>query len=861
MAMLAAAWHLVAAGLSEGSVGDAMRAQRAALEALKIASWANPTAERITTAQQGARERLMAAYPTVSEPEFVPTSEHTYTQTEILSLAAEDREMLYEFQLAQAKVHAGLALTMLQDDAGGSGQRGDALARQQSSVMDVIAQTEASSHKANSEQEEALVAKLRRAPAPLGLKFDDSPAPKVDRSTHDFSDELADSQRPASASSIEELGERPASASTSFEKLREFVPAPGASNGVGHGDDSVWLPNGAQRRQRRKYQDVVNHEKTLVDRVTDKDERIDSLVKERDARIGELEAEAKKLETKTKRMELAKTNEMVKERKLENDLIDSQKAQVSSEAQADDLRAQMEALQAHKAVTVSPGDEALASAIDQKLEAIQGQTEAAVKSALDVAAKATSQVDKLVAGAIARDKANELRTADSEASDGKADAVESSTKADELLRQMEANAERAAQKAKKLREKAELSESLKARKHDELKKLEALEAKAARKAKRAENDERASAADAWKAMSESAKIRKDTADAQKIAGASAAADAELAAQQKKLQEAADCKRAADNAATEERAKVEAEIEAELSSGGADSSPALPAADSLKLSAPGEKARKRVADAEMRKAAAEAKEFAAEADRVKTETAHLEAEEALKRLEPTVAAAERSRRERIVDIYRALHAAQRAVHDKAYAEVQAAQEEATAAQAELTKELTKPRSAQAVQQQQQQEAATVVTEDGRLWPVVSPAPAAESVESESGRVGVSTAEREAAMASATEDAPEKKAGLVARVKDFFGIQTATPEPPPMRPEPDWSAQEARVQQQQAEAGILRKKSAQEEIDDHSAGFEEQEEEEVVHDASQAYSSVGPFQSFQKQQQQQQQQQQQCSKEGE
>ena len=317
--------------------------------------------------------------------------------------------------------------------------------------------------------------------------------------------------RMAALAQQEELKQRPASASTSFEKLREFVPAPGASNGVGHGDDSVWLPNGAQRRQRRKYQDVVNHEKTLVDRVTDKDERIDSLVKERDARIGELEAEAKKLETKTKRMELAKTNEMVKERKLENDLIDSQKAQVSSEAQADDLRAQMEALQAHKAVTVSPGDEALASAIDQKLEAIQGQTEAAVKSALDVAAKATSQVDKLVAGAIARDKANELRTADSEASDGKADAVESSTKADELLRQMEANAERAAQKAKKLREKAELSESLKARKHDELKKLEALEAKAARKAKRAENDERASAADAWKAMSESAKIRKDTA--------------------------------------------------------------------------------------------------------------------------------------------------------------------------------------------------------------------------------------------------------------------------------------------------------------------------------------------------------------
>ena len=95
--LLAAAWAL--ASLSEGSVSDAMRAQRAALEALKIASWANPTAERITTAQQGARERLMAAYPGVSEPEFVPTSDHTYTQSEVRSLAPEDREMLYEFPL------------------------------------------------------------------------------------------------------------------------------------------------------------------------------------------------------------------------------------------------------------------------------------------------------------------------------------------------------------------------------------------------------------------------------------------------------------------------------------------------------------------------------------------------------------------------------------------------------------------------------------------------------------------------------------------------------------------------------------------------------------------------------------------
>jgi hypothetical protein len=288
MALVAAAWAL--AGLSSGSVGDAMRAQRAALEALKIASWANPTAERITTAQQGARERLLAAYPTVSEPEFVPTSEHTYTQTEILSLAAEDREMLYEFQLAQAKVHAGLALTMLQDDAGGSGPGGAALARQQSSVMDVIAQTEASSHKANSEQEEALIAKLRRAPAPLGLKFDDSPAPKVDRSPHDFADELADSQRPASAGSIEELRQRPASASSSDDALREFKAVDGDDSG-----GTFWLPSGAQRRQRREYQDVVIHEKTLADRVTDKNARIDDLVKEKDARIEELEAEAKQL--------------------------------------------------------------------------------------------------------------------------------------------------------------------------------------------------------------------------------------------------------------------------------------------------------------------------------------------------------------------------------------------------------------------------------------------------------------------------------------------------------------------------------------------------------------------------------------
>ena len=468
--LLAAAWAL--ASLSEGSVSDAMRAQRAALEALKIASWANPTAERITTAQQGARERLMAAYPGVSEPEFVPTSDHTYTQSEVRSLAPEDREMLYEFQLAQAKVHAGLALTMLQDDTGGSGQRGEALARQQSSVMDAIAQTEAASHRANSEQEEALIAKLRRAPAPLGLKFDDSPAPKEDRSPHDFAHELADSQRPASAGSVEQLRQRPASASSGDDKLREYKAVDGD-------ESSIWLPEGAQRRQRRQYQDVVTHEKTLADRVIDKNARIDELVKENKAREEELEAASTKLqrpasassgdeplreykvvengveksiwlpegaqrrqrrryqdvvihekalnervdskdaridklvqekdarigelEAKAKRLELAKTKEMVKERKLENELIDSQKAQVSSEAQADDLRAQMEALQAttplRQAVSAYPGGErggsgrdAAMEAIDHKLEAIQGQTEAAVKSALDVAAKATSQV-------------------------------------------------------------------------------------------------------------------------------------------------------------------------------------------------------------------------------------------------------------------------------------------------------------------------------------------------------------------------------------------------------------------------------------------------------------------------------------
>jgi len=523
--LLAAAWAL--ASLSEGSVSDAMRAQRAALEALKIASWANPTAERITTAQQGARERLMAAYPGVSEPEFVPTSDHTYTQSEVRSLAPEDREMLYEFQLAQAKVHAGLALTMLQDDTGGSGQRGEALARQQSSVMDAIAQTEAASHRANSEQEEALIAKLRRAPAPLGLKFDDSPAPKEDRSPHDFSHELADSQRPASAGSVEQLRQRPASATSGDDKLREYKAVDGD-------ESSIWLPDGAQRRQRRQYQDVVTHEKTLADRVIDKNARIDELVKENKAREEELEAASTKLqrpasassgdeplreykvvengveksiwlpegaqrrqrrryqdvvihekalnervdskdaridklvqekdarigelEAKAKRLELAKTKEMVKERKLENELIDSQKAQVSSEAQADDLRAQMEALQAttplRQAVSAYPGGgagggsgrDAAMEAIDHKLEAIQGQTEAAVKSALDVAAKATSQVDKLVAGAIARDKANALSEAEGAASEGKAGAVEDASKADELLRQMEANAERAAQK-------------------------------------------------------------------------------------------------------------------------------------------------------------------------------------------------------------------------------------------------------------------------------------------------------------------------------------------------------------------------------------------------------------------------------
>ena len=61
------------------------RTQRAALEALQIASWANPTAERMTKAQQGARERLMATYPTVSEPEFVPTSQHTNTLHSIIT--------------------------------------------------------------------------------------------------------------------------------------------------------------------------------------------------------------------------------------------------------------------------------------------------------------------------------------------------------------------------------------------------------------------------------------------------------------------------------------------------------------------------------------------------------------------------------------------------------------------------------------------------------------------------------------------------------------------------------------------------------------------------------------------------------
>ena len=64
----------------------------------------------------------------------------------------------------------------------------------------------------------------------------------------------------------------------------------------------------------------------------------------------------------------------------------------------------MEALQAttplRQAVSAYPGGgagggsgrDAAMEAIDHKLEAIQGQTEAAVKSALDVAAKATSQV-------------------------------------------------------------------------------------------------------------------------------------------------------------------------------------------------------------------------------------------------------------------------------------------------------------------------------------------------------------------------------------------------------------------------------------------------------------------------------------
>ena len=155
--------------------------------------------------------------------------------------------------------------------------------------VDAIAQTEAASHRANSEQEEALIAKLRRAPAPLGLKFDDSPAPKEDRSPHDFAHELADSQRPASAGSVEQPRQRPASASSGDDKLREYKAVDGD-------ESSIWLPDGAQRRQRRQYQDVVTHEKTLADRVIDKNARIDELVKENKAREEELEAASTKLQ-------------------------------------------------------------------------------------------------------------------------------------------------------------------------------------------------------------------------------------------------------------------------------------------------------------------------------------------------------------------------------------------------------------------------------------------------------------------------------------------------------------------------------------------------------------------------------------
>jgi hypothetical protein len=114
------------------------------------------------------------------------------------------------------------------------------------------------------------------------------------------------------------------------------------------------LPNEAQRRQRRKYQDVVNHEKTLAERVTDKDKRIAELVKEKDARIGELEAEARKLETKTKRMERTWANEMAKEGDLENELIDSQKAQGSSEAQAQGVSVFEEAAAVDGVLRVAP---------------------------------------------------------------------------------------------------------------------------------------------------------------------------------------------------------------------------------------------------------------------------------------------------------------------------------------------------------------------------------------------------------------------------------------------------------------------------------------------------------------------------
>ena len=804
-------------GLSDGSVSDALRAQRASLEALKIAAWANPSAERIVTVQQGAHDRLQASFPAVKEPEFVPASEHTYSQAEVLTLPAEDRELLYEFQLEQAKVHAGLALTMLQERESGEDAAADAMAQQQTKVMDVIAHAEASARKANQQQEQALTAKLS-TPAAAPKQHGSGEAAAAEAALSAAADAPLEPKVP-DAPLVADAPKAQASVGKKAESHRRRAAVDESPKSV-----EDWRPASANDRDRRELSDVLAHEKTLQDRVVNKNQRIDEILESK----GEAEAKTKELEEEL----------------------------LTKEQEATALREQEQ----------------------ESIRNVEADKDIGVNAALDVADKAKEQVDKLVAGAIARDKANSLHKQDVEAAKAKAGAMAKSAEADELLRQMEENAKQAALKAKKLRQKAEQTEQLKTKKRMELAKLEALEAKAAKKVKKAEHEEKSAAAEAWKAMSEAATIRKQTADAHKAAKLKAGVDADIAAGQTK--DDADCQKAAEKAASEaaasERAKVEAEIEAELSAASELSS--APMSGSLRLSARAEAARKRVADAEARKAAAEVAEQAAEADRVKSETAHLSAEEALKR--STETGEKRAKRERIVEIHRRLHAAKRAAHDRAARELVSAQLEVNSAQDELTKALASARQPSLTAQAEERlraadaEAATTTVTAARLREALGHDDAdgeKDDIPSTDSKANVtdpaySAVGPFAAMAPSPTpgDGAETHEAASLATKAFFDAPRIK-EPPPMHSQPNWDeqqqeveqAEEARTeaqaeaqvaraqqmkQQQQQEKPLQRKdKSVQEQSDDRHAGIEQQQEEEAGHYRD---SAIGPFKELSK-----------------